>query len=96
MGLRPRAQAPSPGFAAYIHNITYTTMRTTLLTLAVATFTLTIYSCASTSRIQDMQQEIDRCHRIDSLAYDIIIRNGIPDTDGGDAMSEYLELHQTK
>ncbi len=71
-------------------------MRTTLLTLAVATLTLTIYSCASVSRIQIMQQEIDRCHRIDSLAYDIINRNNVPDMDGGDAMSEYLELHNSK
>lgn len=71
-------------------------MRSTVLSLAVITFTLTIYSCASANRIQAMQQELDRYHRIDSLAYDIITRNDVPDMDGGDAMAEYLEFHKDK
>ena len=71
-------------------------MRSTVLSLAVITFTLTIYSCASANRMQAMQQELDRYHRIDSLAYDIITRNNVPDMDGGDAMAEYLELHKEK
>ncbi len=67
-------------------------MKTTVLTLSVITFTLTIISCASANRMQSMQQELDRYHRLDSLAYDIITRNNVPDMDGGDAMAEYLEL----
>lgn len=55
--------------------------------------TAALASC-TTSRMAAMQQELDRYHRMDSLAYQLLMDNNVPDADGSDTMAEYLNLHK--
>jgi outer membrane lipoprotein-sorting protein len=68
-------------------------MKTLLAIIAIATLSLTLSSCASAARVKTLQKQLNKYQKLDSLAQDIMSRNNVADMDGGDAMAEWLEMH---
>lgn len=68
-------------------------MKTLLTIIAFTLLSLTFFSCASTTRVNSLQEQLNKYQKMDSLAQDIISRNNVADMDGSDSMAEWLDLH---
>ena len=68
-------------------------MKTLLTIIAFTLLSLTFFSCASITRVNALQGQLNKYQKMDSLAQDIMSRNNVADMDGSDAMAEWLDLH---
>lgn len=68
-------------------------MKKLLAIIAFTLLSLTFFSCASTARVNALQERLNKYQKMDSLAQDIISRNNVADMDGSDSMAEWLDLH---
>ena len=68
-------------------------MKKLLAIIAFTLLSLTFFSCASTARVNALQERLNKYQKMDSLAQDIMSRNNVADMDGSDSMAEWLDLH---
>ena len=68
-------------------------MKTILVIISIVILSLTLFSCATATRVNALQDQLNKYQKMDSLAQDIMSRNNVADMDGSDAMAEWLDLH---